>query len=202
MSAEVVIVDYGLGNIASLRNALLAAGARPRISGDPGVLRAAEKLILPGVGAFAPAIRRLRQKKLDGLLRRRAHAGVPVLGICLGMQLLFDRSYEDGEWEGLGLIPGRVVRFGKAVKIPHMGWNQVEWDSKGALFENVKQGEFFYFVHSYYCIPAQESDWLAASDYGGRFCAAAARGTVWGVQFHPEKSQRPGLQVLRNFLRL
>ena len=202
MGKKVTILDYGVGNIASLRNALLAVGAQPEIAGDSASLAAAEKIILPGVGAFAPAIRRLRERGLARPLLDRASQGVPLLGICLGMQLLFDYSTEDGRWEGLGLIPGRVVRFKGVPKIPHMGWNAVRVVRADPLLGAPGRSGFFYFVHSYFCEPKDLENVVGISEYGGPFAAAVRRGKGWGVQFHPEKSQHAGLAILRAFVEL
>jgi len=185
------------------------------VSDEAEVLRGAEALVLPGVGAFGDAMRALRETGLDELLCERAGAGVPLLGICLGMQLLFERSFEFGEHEGLGLIPGEVRRFdegdgagdseGGALKVPHIGWNVAEpraESSGAALFADVPAQSYFYFVHGYYCAPRDDTDVLATTSYGHSFASAVAHDNIYGLQFHPEKSSAAGLQLLHNFVAL
>ena len=200
--SDVAIIDNGGANIASLRFALERLGATSHLTADPGELRAARRIILPGVGAAADAMARLRALRLDELIPRLTQ---PVLGICLGMQLLFASSEEgeDGtDIECLGLIAERVARFPRRpdFPVPHMGWNQVRIVTPSPLFDGVCDGDHFYFVHSY---AAPLGPWaLAATDYGGEFCAAARHGNFLGVQFHPERSAQPGARVLANFLEL
>jgi imidazole glycerol-phosphate synthase subunit HisH len=196
-----IIVDYGMGNLRSVEKALLSVGGRPVISADPDCIAGGDKLVLPGVGAFGDAMENLRRRDLDGALLRAAEGGKPILGLCLGLQLLFSTSEEFGRHAGLGLIPGRVRRFdGPALRVPHVGWNQVEDLRPDPLLENIPGGTYFYFVHSYYVEPECEEDALSWTVYGRRFCSIARRGNVWGAQFHPEKSQDAGKQLLRNFL--
>jgi len=206
---RIAIVDYGLGNLRSVTNALAHLGVEPLLTGEAGELARADGMILPGVGAFGDGMAGLKQRGLTGPVVEWAGAGRPLLGICLGLQLFFEESSESPGVAGLGLLRGRVERFagprfgvGERLKIPHMGWNSLTFPRPHHLFSSVPSGAFFYFVHSYCCVPARTEDVLAESDYGGGFCAAAGRGNVLGCQFHPEKSQQMGLRVLRNFLAL
>lgn len=197
------IIDYGVGNLFSLRRSLEYVGAQAVVSGDEAVLRSAEKLILPGVGAFGDAAAKLRATGLDRLVLEEAAAGKPLLGICLGMQLLFEESEEYGLHKGLGLLPGRVVamegRLPAGLPIPHIGWNGLTLTNPACpLFRDTKDGDCVYFVHSYYadrCAPYV----TATAEYGPELTAAAERGNVYGVQFHPEKSGDVGLAILRAF---
>lgn len=199
----IAIIDYGVGNLFSLRSSLETIGAETVVTGDPDVIKKADKLLLPGVGAFADAAKKLRENGLDRLIVEEAQNGKPLLGICLGMQLLFDKSYEYGEHQGLGLIPGAVLPFEgvlpKQYKIPHIGWNALQIMQKSPLFTHVAQGEHVYFVHSYHAACEDVADIAALSEYGMRFTAAVARGNVMGCQFHPEKSGKTGLNILRGF---
>jgi len=203
MSAEkstVTIIDYGVGNLASLRNAFDALGIPVQISSDPREIESAEKLLLPGVGAFAPAMQRLVDLQLTEVIRQKAKQKTPVLGICLGMQLFFTTSYENGEHQGLDLIPGEVRKFTGIEKIPHMGWNSIEIiDQSSAIMQGIASGTYYYFVHSYYCAPSDHHDVVVTCRYGASFAASVNHENIWGVQFHPEKSQKPGLQLLSNF---
>jgi glutamine amidotransferase len=199
----IAIVDYGVGNLFSLRSSLLAVGAEAVVTADPCVLRAAEKIILPGVGAFGDAAEKLRRTGLGELVKEEAAKGKPVLGICLGMQLLLEKSYEYGEHEGLGLIPGEIRPIADVIpddyKIPHIGWNALHFgESKHPLFRYVEEGEHVYFVHSYYGAQCEESV-IATAEYGAALTAAVGRGNVMGCQFHPEKSGSVGLAILRAF---
>ena len=197
----VTIVDYGMGNLRSVENAVSAVGGSPRISSDPGQIRCSAKLILPGVGAFGDAMANLRREGLDRAVLDAVAEGVPLLGLCLGLQLLFSESEEFGTHEGLALIPGRVRRFDlPGLHVPHVGWNQLELLRPDPLLEDVADGAYFYFVHSYYVEPELPGDALAWTSYGGKFCSVARRQNVWGAQFHPEKSQDAGRNLLRNFL--
>ena len=183
--------------------ALEFCGVRPRTVCAPHELAAAERLILPGVGAFAAAMSRLEEMDLIGPIREAATRNTPILGVCLGMQLLASSGAEGGHAEGLGLIPGRVIplrRAGPRERVPHMGWNTVEHDGSHLLLDGIAPGTDFYFVHSHHFDPADESDILARTPYCGGFVSAVGRGTVFGVQFHPEKSQNPGFALLRRFL--
>lgn len=199
------VVDYGAGNLRSVLHALNHLGAENiRLVREPRDLRGAEKIILPGVGAFGAGMNRLREQDLIQPIRDAVFAGVPYLGICLGMQFLFERSDEMGDHEGLGILPGFVTRFPESIglKIPHMGWNQLQPRRESPLLADLPDERFVYFVHSYYCVPAAADDVLATVDYGISFTAAVQRQHVYGVQFHPEKSQRTGLQILANFLKV
>ena len=201
----IAIVDYGVGNLFSLTSSLRAIGAEVAVTGEADVLRRAGKLILPGVGAFGDAADLLRRSGLGRVVTEDAEKGKPLLGICLGMQLLFDRSFEYGEHAGLGLIPGDVVGMAGVVpagyKIPHIGWNALHFPAgrpKSRLFQHVEEGQCVYFVHSYYadrCAPYV----TATAEYGPELTAAAERDNVFGVQFHPEKSGDVGLAILRAF---
>jgi glutamine amidotransferase len=197
----IAIVDYGMGNKRSVEKALEHVGSRPLITADAGELRAADALILPGVGAFPEAMRRLRASGLDEVVRERAEAGVPLLGICLGMQLLFDTSTEHEGATGLGLLPGDVTPL-VAPKLPHIGWNEVSFARESPLLAGLGEAAAFYHVHSFVCRPAEDDDVVGRGDYGESFASIVARENVMGAQFHPEKSSRDGLALLRNFARL
>jgi imidazole glycerol-phosphate synthase subunit HisH len=200
---ETVIVDYGMGNLRSVEKAVEAVGGRPLISGDPDVVRQGSRLILPGVGAFGDAMENLRRHKLDDAIRELVSAGRPLLGLCLGLQLLFTESDEFGKHEGLNLIPGKVRKFeGHGLRVPHVGWNQIEGNQPNPLLAGISEGAYFYFVHSYYVEPDNSENILRWTSYGGRFCSIAWKDHVWGAQFHPEKSQDSGKKLLRNFLSL
>jgi glutamine amidotransferase len=194
----IAVVDYGMGNRRSVEKALEHVGARPRITADHDTIRAAEGVILPGVGAFPQAMRNIRAAGLDAVIRERADAGVPVLGLCLGMQLLFETSEEHEGAAGLGLLPGSVTAL-RAPKIPHIGWNLVGFERPSALTEGLGDAAAFYHVHSLACRPAEPGDVVGRGEYGERFVSVVERGNVMGVQFHPEKSSRDGLALLRNF---
>jgi glutamine amidotransferase len=197
------VIDYGAGNLRSVIHALnyLGVGSM-RVVREPRDLLGAEKIILPGVGAFGAGMEKLREQKLIQPIKAAVFAGVPYLGICLGMQFLFDRSDEMGDHDGLGILPGYVTRFPDTpgLKIPHMGWNQFQMCRPSPLLTNLQPDSYAYFVHSYYCVAAEVGDVLATVDYGVPFTAIVQREQVFGVQFHPEKSQRTGLQILSNFL--
>ena len=202
----VTVIDYGVGNLFSLRSSLEAIGQQVIVTSDPNEIRMAEKLILPGVGAFADAIAKLRESGLDKIVKERAQAGVPIMGICLGMQLLFEKSYEYGEHEGLSLIPGSVVPMAgvieEGLKIPHIGWNALSFgESKHPLFRYLKEGEHVYFVHSYYATSC-DPHIIATTQYGATLTAAVAKDNVFGTQFHPEKSGEVGLAILRAFCQM
>jgi glutamine amidotransferase len=195
----ILVLDYGMGNLRSVEKALEHVGAGATISADPDEVRAADGLILPGVGAFPRAMERIRATGLDRLIAERALAGTPILGICLGLQLLFERSAELGGAEGLGLLPGEVTAIdAPGLKVPHIGWEAVHWEHESALTEGIDSDTPFYFVHSFSVRPAGE-DVLGTAEYGERFACAAERGNVFGVQFHPEKSSAAGLRLLANF---
>jgi imidazole glycerol-phosphate synthase subunit HisH len=197
----IAIVDYGIGNLGSVTKGFRHAGAETVLTGDPAALARADVLVLPGDGAFAASMAELRARGLIDVLTNAARAGKPLLGICIGMQLLFDESEEHGSHAGLGLLPGRVRRFDDTLVVPHMGWNGLSFRGAHPLFEGLAPGAYVYFVHSYYCDAAERSDVLATSDYGGEFAAVVGRGNILGVQFHPEKSQGVGLCMVENFLR-
>lgn len=205
MSNTITMIDYGASNIRSAYKAFEFVGAEVNVTSDPDIVRRATKLVLPGVGAFGAGMQALHERKLVSAVRETAARGVHLLGICLGMQFLFEESDEMGRHEGLGLIPGRVTRFDLApeqLKVPHMGWNQIEHDESHALLEDVPSGSHAYFVHSYYCVPRDAADIVAYTCYGQSFASIVSRGNVHGIQFHPEKSQKRGLQLLRNYLEM
>lgn len=212
--ATIGIVDYGMGNRRSVEKALAHIGARPRLTADHDELRKADGLIVPGVGAFPEAMLRLAELGLDELIRERVAADIPTLGLCLGMQLAFDRSTERGGSAGLGIVPGEVRALeADDLKVPHIGWSPVRWRAAappacpsrartprhGALLDGLPDETAFYHVHSYVAQPADPADWLGTAEYGERFVTAVARGSFWGVQFHPEKSSTRGLRLLANF---
>lgn len=198
------IVDYGMGNLRSVQKGFEKVGAAARICAHPRDLVGCEKLVLPGVGAFRDAIHELRRLDFISPIRDHLAADKPFLGICLGLQMLFDVSYEDGTWEGLGILPGEVVRFTDTpgLKIPHMGWNRVIPVNDPPLLQGIPRDDYFYFVHSYYVVPQDESIIAARTDYGVSFTSAVRRGNLYATQFHPEKSQTRGLQLLKNFANL
>ncbi len=199
MTARLAILDYGMGNLRSVEKAVEHIGARATISFDAGEVRAADGLILPGVGAFPRAMERIRERGLDELIAERREAGVPILGICLGLQLLFDSTVELGGADGLGLIEGPVAELDAGdLKVPHIGWAPVRWERESRLAAGIPSETPFYFVHSFVPRPA-EADLLGSAAYGSRFACAAERGNVFGVQFHPEKSSAAGLRLLSNF---
>ena len=201
----IAIVDYGVGNLYSLGCSLEAIGAESVITSSEETLRKADKILLPGVGAFEDAARKLRQSGLDRLLKELVSEGKPLLGICLGMQLLFEKSYEYGEHEGLGLIPGSVRPVRDVIpadyKIPHIGWNALHFSRENPLFAGIKEGDCVYFVHSFYAADCEEAV-IATAEYGAELTAAVAKGNVYGCQFHPEKSGRVGLSILKAFAAL
>jgi glutamine amidotransferase len=196
-----VIVDYGMANLRSVQKAFEKFGHAAAISGDPDAVAAADKVVLPGVGAFRDAIARLREVGLVQPLTEHVRRGKPFLGICLGLQLLFTKSYEDGEHQGLDLFPGEVVRFGDVpgLKVPHMGWNGLRIKRPAPVLRDVPEGAAVYFVHSYYPVPKDPGIVATETDYPTPFCSAVWCDNVFATQFHPEKSQRVGLTMLRNF---
>ncbi len=198
------IVDYGMGNLRSVQKAFSRLEVKANITNNASQLASAEKMILPGVGAFRDAIAELKQRDLVGPIKDHIAADKPFLGICLGLQLLFDVSYEDGEWEGLGIVPGKVVRFEDqpGLKIPHMGWNRLHIATPNALLEGMPGDAHFYFVHSYHVIPTNDSYVATQTDHGGNFVSMIAKDNLFASQFHPEKSQRCGLKLLRQFAEL
>ncbi len=203
--SETVIVDYGMANLRSVQKAFEQVGHSAAITNDPKRVAAAAKVVLPGVGAFRDAIERLRETGLDDALRRYIESGKPFLGICLGMQLLFDRSHEDGTHTGLGVFGGDVVRFPEVprLKVPHMGWNTLRFPQPACpLFAGLPVDPAVYFVHSYFAQPTVAGIVAAQADYPTPFCAVVWKDNVYATQFHPEKSQRVGLRLLRNFAAL
>jgi glutamine amidotransferase len=209
----ITIIDYGIGNLRSIEKAFQAVGADVLRTDDPDEIAKAEHLVLPGVGAFGACIREIRGREVEDAMREVINRGVPFLGVCVGMQLLFDEGLEHGTHRGLGLLPGQVVHFHKAMngsgeaggaadlKVPHMGWNVLRPTRSSPLFDGLDEGgePFVYFVHSYHAVADNESDVLATSEYGHAFPAVVQRDNVFGVQFHPEKSQYHGLRILENF---
>ncbi len=201
----IAVIDYGVGNIFSLISSFGMIGQEVELTGDPDVIRAADRMVLPGVGAFADAARKLRETGLGPVVKEEAAAGKPLVGICLGMQLLFDRSLEFGEHEGLGLIPGTVAPISDVIrpglKIPHIGWNALHFPAgkpENPVFKYVNEGDYVYFVHSYSATECGPFI-TATTDYGGEITAAVARDNVLGLQFHPEKSGKTGLSILKAF---
>ncbi|HEX3608897.1 MAG TPA: imidazole glycerol phosphate synthase subunit HisH [Solirubrobacterales bacterium] len=199
MTVRIAILDYGVGNLRSVEKALEHIGATATISADAAEIRVADGLILPGVGAFPRAMERIRERGLDELIAERRDAGAPILGICLGLQLLFDSTTELGGAEGLGLLGGEVDGLDSpGLKIPHIGWSPVRWEKPSRLAEGIDSETPFYLVHSFAPKP-EAADLLGSAAYGARFACAAERGNVFGVQFHPEKSSAAGLRLLSNF---
>jgi glutamine amidotransferase len=195
----IAIVDYGLGNLGSLTKGFRYAGVETVLTGDPAALRAADALVLPGDGAFGATMEEVRSRGLVPVLREAASTGKPLLGICIGMQLLFEGSEEHGDHEGLGLLPGRVRRIPGTLPVPHMGWNRLRRDRSHPLLDGVEDGAHVYFVHSYYCdAPADVT--IASTDYGRDLPAVVGAANILGVQFHPEKSQHVGLRMIANWV--
>ncbi len=203
--AMIAVIDYGVGNLFSLKSSLHAIGQDAVVSRDPRVIRAADHVILPGVGAFGDAVSKLRETGMADVVKEAADAGKPLLGICVGMQLLFEKDLEFGEHEGLGLIQGTVdaiePRIDEALDVPHMGWNSLSYAKPSSLFAGIPEGSYVYFVHSYAAFGCEEFV-TARSTYGIPLSAAVERNNVYGTQFHPEKSGPVGLNILRNFCRL
>lgn len=198
----IAIIDYGVGNLFSLSSSFKAIGADTVVTGDPEIIKKADKLILPGVGAFGDAAEKLRNSGLDSVIKEEVAKGKPLLGICLGMQLLFEKSYEYGEHNGLGLIKGEVVgmqnRIPENLKIPHIGWNALQFKKISPIFKYINDGDCVYFVHSFYAENCDDS-LIATAEYGKNITAAVQNGNVYGCQFHPEKSGRVGLNILKAF---
>ncbi len=197
--ANVAIIDYGVGNLRSVEKAFAATGCEALVTSDERVLWRAERLVLPGVGAFRACMTELAARGFDQLVRERINEGTPLLGVCVGMQMLFEESEEFGHTAGLAFLRGRVRRFQGELHVPQVGWNQVEWRREHALAADIESGSFFYFVHSYYCEANDPSVVLGQSSYGVDYASVVARGAICGVQFHPEKSQAAGLRLLKNF---
>ena len=198
----IAVVDYGAGNLRSVAKALERSNLEPRVMGDPAAVRGADGVVLPGVGAFADAITNLREKGLDDAVRESIEAGRPYLGLCLGLQVLFEQSDEHGVTQGLGLLPGRVERFaehdadGTPLRVPHIGWNRVRFRGSHPMLDNMPAEDCYYFVHSYRAVAARPNDAIGVADYGGDFAAAVATDKLFAVQFHPEKSQGAGRTLL------
>lgn len=201
----IAIVDYGVGNLFSLVSSFGKIGAEIIVTGDPEIIKKADKLILPGVGAFEDAARKLRESGLSEIVCDMAKSGKPLMGICLGMQLLFEKSYEYGEFEGLGLIKGEIVpmkgSLPENLKIPHIGWNPLNIKKENPIFKYISSGDCVYFVHSFYGVNCDDS-LIATSEYGKEITAAVASGNIYGCQFHPEKSGNIGLNILKAFCEL
>ena len=197
----IVVVDYGMGNLRSVSKALEKVGLDVKVSSDPKDVREANAIVVPGVGAFGDAIHNLQRFGLLEEIIKSIEKGKPYLGICLGLQILFEYGYEFGEHEGLGVLKGKVIRFPEkeGYKVPHMGWNQLWLKKTEGLFSDIKEGEFFYFVHSFYVVPEESEVIASITDYSVDFCSAIQKDNVWAVQFHPEKSQKAGLKLLENF---
>ncbi len=201
----IAIIDYGVGNLFSLRSSFAAIGQEAAVTNDIGEIRRADRLILPGVGAFRDAAERLRASGMDRAVKEEAAKGKPLMGVCLGMQMLFERSYEYGEHEGLGLLKGEIrpiaERIPAGLKIPQMGWNALKIVQDSPLLKNTREGEYVYFVHSYSAVNCRES-LLAVTEYGAELTACVGKGNVFGCQFHPEKSGEAGLRILKAFCEL
>jgi len=198
----IAIVDYGIGNLASVRKAFAKVGAEAKVTSSPDEIAGAEKVVLPGVGAFGKAVEHFAEHGLVEPVSKAIADGKPFLGICLGMQLLFEASEEAPGVKGLGLLKGNVKRFEGVPKVPQIGWNEVRQAKSSPLFASIPESAYFYFVHSYYVVPRDSATVLAFADYGGEYAAAVGKDNVCGVQFHPEKSQAWGLALLNNFAKL
>jgi glutamine amidotransferase len=199
----IVVVDYGIGNLHSVRKAVEFVGGEVLISAGPRALQQADKVILPGVGAFKDGMQGLMASGLMPAIHSFVASGRPLLGICLGMQLLFEQSYEGGQHAGLGILAGQVNSLDPIdLKVPQIGWNQIEFRQPSPLLSRVPSGSYVYFNHGYYCLPADNRHVLATTQYGGNFASVVGHKQVYGFQFHPEKSQQVGLQLLRNFVLL
>jgi imidazole glycerol-phosphate synthase subunit HisH len=197
--SRIAIIDYGVGNLRSVEKAFAANGFTAIVTNRIDEIEKAEKLVLPGVGAFASCMRALHEHGFDQLVMDRVAAGVPLLGVCVGMQMLFEESEEFGTTRGLGLLPGRVRRFKESLLVPQVGWNSIRQCRQHPLFNGIANDRFFYFVHSYYCEPRDADTILGITEYGSTYASVVARDNVAGVQFHPEKSQSVGLRLLANF---
>ena len=198
---DIAIIDYGVGNLRSVEKAFAATGHKAIVSRDEPILRNAKGLVLPGVGAFAACMKALSARGFDALVRERVVQGTPLLGVCVGMQMLFEESDEFGKTTGLGLLRGRVRRFSDDLVVPQVGWNQIRKRGSHPLLGQIEDNAFLYFVHSYFCEPADQTIVVGETDYGLTYASVVAHGDLCGVQFHPEKSQTVGLQLLNNFAR-
>lgn len=199
---SIAIIDYGVGNLRSVEKAFTSQGIEAVVTSDEAELRAADKLVLPGVGAFKACMDGLRVRGFDELVLEAAGAGKPIIGLCVGLQMMFEEGHEFGIHKGLGLMPGRVVRFPEKLRVPHIGWNQVEFKREHKVFTNLPSQTFFYFVHSFYVESSDQTCVLGETDYGMRYASICGRDNIVGVQFHPEKSQTAGLKLLKNFAEL
>jgi glutamine amidotransferase len=199
--STVAVIDYGVGNLRSVEKAFAAAGCNALVSTDKTVLREADALVLPGVGAFGACMKALCERGFDEVIIDRASKGTPVLGVCVGMQMLFEESEEFGRTSGLGLLRGRVRRFSDELLVPQVGWNQIRQTRPHSLLEGIDDGAFFYFVHSFFCEPADRGAIVAETEYGSDYASVVGQKNIYGVQFHPEKSQAAGLRLLGNFAR-
>ena len=199
----IAIINYGLGNLHSVKKAVAFAGGKPIVSDDPEIILKADKVILPGVGAFGDGMQELKARGFIPVIQEAVNLGKPLLGICLGMQLLFEESEEKGRHKGLGLLQGKVIFFTQPhIKVPQIGWNQVEVVKESALMKGVQNGDYFYFNHGFYCAPQEAEDVLTVTDYGLHYASSVECENVYGVQFHPEKSQKTGMKILKNFVEL
>ena len=196
---SIAIIDYGVGNLRSVEKAFTSQGIDAIVTSDEQILRKADKLVLPGVGAFAACMDGLRKHNFDRLVIEATQSGKPIIGLCVGLQMMFDEGHEFGIHKGLGLLPGKVVRFPEGIHVPHIGWNQVEFKQDHPIFRGLPENPFFYFVHSYYCVPDDPTCILGETDYGQTYASICGRDNIVGVQFHPEKSQGMGLRLLKNF---
>ena len=199
---QIAIIDYGVGNLRSVEKAFTATGCEAIVTANDRELQNAERLVLPGVGAFAACMKALTERGFGQLVRERVKQGTPLLGVCVGMQMLFEESDEFGRAAGLGLLKGRVRQFGDDLVVPHVGWNQVRRRATHPLFEGIADQSFFYFMHSFYCEPTDHGVLIGETDYGVAYASVVAFENIFGVQFHPEKSHRFGMTVIRNFLSL
>ncbi|PKM43043.1 MAG: imidazole glycerol phosphate synthase subunit HisH [Firmicutes bacterium HGW-Firmicutes-8] len=195
----IAVIDYGMGNLRSVQKGFEKVGFAAEITADPNTVRKADKVVLPGVGAFGDAMTNLRDAGMIEVIRETVKAGKPFLGICLGLQLMFDTSEEGGFHQGLGIFPGRVRLLPPGLKVPHMGWNQIEIQKADPILKGIPEGSAFYFVHSYYADPADPKVTTTLTEYGIRFTSIASSENVFGIQFHPEKSSSLGLHILKNF---
>jgi imidazole glycerol-phosphate synthase subunit HisH len=205
----ICIIDYEMGNIRSVQRALERAGGEVKLVSGPDELAGADKIVLPGVAAFEDAMIQLRSQELLDPIIAAVRAGVPYLGFCLGLQLLFETSYENGEHQGMGLLPGKVVRFDlddcpsdPPLRVPHMGWNRIEWDRPCPMLEGIESGSHVYFAHSYCVVPDDEKMIATSTEYGYSFTSAVWKDNIFATQFHPEKSQSVGLRLLENFVKM
>lgn len=199
---SIAIIDYGVGNLRSVEKAFTSQGIEAVVTSDEKVLRAADKLVLPGVGAFKACMDGLKARGFDELVLEAASAGKPIIGLCVGLQMMFDEGHEFGVHKGLGLMSGRVVKFPEKLRVPHIGWNQVEFKRQHRVFTGLPSQTFFYFVHSFYVEASDQDCVLGQTDYGMSYASICGRDNIVGVQFHPEKSQTAGLKLLNNFAQM